>query len=136
MKLGLRNLVLVLLAFTVTACASAGAAGEDTTRRDARRITAEEIAEASQTDAYDLVRTLRPAWLRKRGGGSASTLSAGATADTDIAVVMDNVQMGGPEALRQIPLSAIRWMEFVDAMTATQRWGTGYPYGAIVVHTR
>lgn len=119
--------LLVLLVPLACAPASTGAPGEGA-RRDPNRITTQEIDDAPHSDAYDLVRRLRPRWLQSRGARSVTQTS-------DIVVYLDNVQIGGPRSLRDIQPSSVAELVYLDPATATQRWGTGHPYGAILVVT-
>ncbi len=98
------------------------------TRADRTRLTREEIGGASQTDAFMLIQSLRPRWLRTRG---ASSLNRPAY----VQVYQDGVPVGGPDALRRIPREAIRDMQFLDSAAATQRYGTNHVLGAILVRT-
>lgn len=124
------HLPVVVLFALLAACAAPGPrAGGPSTGRSADHVTAEEIGGSTGGDAYELVRTLRPAWLRTRGATTFQNEGA-------VAVFIDNVPLGGPDALRQIPAGAVLSMEFVGTSAATQRWGTGYVHGAIVVTTR
>jgi hypothetical protein len=97
-------------------------------RRETDRLGQTEIREAHLNDAYEAVRALRPNWLRKRGQLSVMQPS-------DIVTYLDNVQLGGPEMLRTIPTSAVLAIQFLNASSATQRWGTGHVHGAILVTT-
>lgn len=139
----LAPLVLLLLA----ACASNPQAG-DTPRRVPDLITTAEIERTHSTDAFALVRVLRPNWLRARGGARTialyvndrtprgSNTSTASMAEAQIPVYHNNVRLGGSAALRQITPTSVLSIRFMDASTATQRWGTGHPHGAIVVMSR
>lgn len=123
--------ILPALLLLLAACSSGRATpevGEMRARRDANLLTRQELAETHVSDSYEAVRMLRPAWLQKRG-------SLSATQPTDIKVYLDNVQLGGPQSLRSIPVNSVQKMQFLDAATATQRWGTGNVHGAILVST-
>jgi hypothetical protein len=124
-----RSLSLGLLVLA-SACASAASGGESSgPRGDPDRITTAEIQGAQYSNTHDLVRALRPRWLVTRGAQSA-TQSGG------IAVYVDNVRQGGLGSLRDIPLATVASLEYLDGGEATQRWGTGHNYGAILVSTR
>lgn len=97
--------------------------------RSSSRLGAQEIRTATQPDAFLLVQALRPTWLRKRGTGTI-------TGREVIKVYRDGVLIGGPEALRQVTTNSIESLEFLDGITATQRWGLDHGNGAIVVTTR
>ena len=130
MRPSLKRLVPLLL-LALVACTSGQRGpetGEPRARRDANRLSRQELAESHVTDSYEAIRLLRPNWLQKRG-----TLSA--TQPSDIKVYLDNVELGGVQSLRSIPLNSVMRMEFLDASSATQRWGTGNVHGAILVIT-
>ena len=127
MKSRLLVVAFLALAVSVSACASRGGNAGGTSRRDV--ITAEEAAATNQTSAFDVVRALRPTWLQKRGVQSVRVTG-------DVVVYVDGMHMGGPAALRQVHVSAIREIRHFDASSATQRWGTGHGFGAIEVSTR
>jgi len=126
-----RFALLLALFLTVAACATQqqeAYTGDVRPRRDSSRLTRQEIMETHTNDVYEAVRILRPNWLRKRGAMSV-------TQSSDIVVYMDNVAIGGPEALRSVPVSTVTSMQFLDASSATQRWGTNHVHGAILVLT-
>lgn len=127
----IRSASLLLLAvLPLAACSSRS--GPETGRmrqsHDANRLTHEQVVGTHTSDAYEAIRILRPNWLRKRG-------SMSVTQQSDIQVYLDNVQIGGPEVLRSIPANTVGGLQFLDASSATQRWGTGHVHGAILVTT-
>lgn len=86
------------------------------TRRAPDRITLEEIQTVpSATDAYELVRLLRPAFLIERHTGSAGRSRPGR-----LMVLVNGAERGSVETLRTIPAHAvleIRKLSAADAMT-------------------
>lgn len=96
---------------------------------DPEVLTVEEIRASSQADAYSLVRSVRPQWLRPRGPRSINMSG-------EIVVYLDGTRFGGANSLRQIPLTDVVSMRYMDSSTATQRYGTGHTSGAILVFTR
>jgi hypothetical protein len=116
---------LLALALFATGCAAATSGGGG----GSGRITAEALEAVNVQDAFMAVQRLRPQWLRSRGPTSINRSEA-------LAVFLDNARMGGVEQLRNIPVSSIESIEYLDASEATQRWGTGYTRGAILVTTR
>ncbi len=125
-----RLFLLLLLLAAVPACASSGGPETGTMRRggDANRLTRDDVMATHTSDAFEAIRILRPNWLRKRGAMSVMQ-------ETDIQVYLDNVQIGGVDALRSIPANSVGSLQFLDASSATQRWGTGHVHGAILVTT-
>ena len=112
---------------TVMACASTGGRAS-TGNRDV--LTREEIMGTSASDLLEVVRRLRPSWLRTRGVSSAQ-------GGAQIAVFMDGVRMGdSPRFLSSLRPENVIEMRYVNARDATTRWGTGFPSGVIEVITR
>ncbi len=124
-----RNFAVVALCLIATACASSPS-GVDTAgpSRSRNFIPQEEISGAvsGTGTALDAVRVLRPIWLVKRGPQSISY-------EADIWVYVGTARLGGVESLREIAAANVAWMEFLDPAAATNRYGAGHPYGAIVV---
>lgn len=126
--------LLALVASSGVACASrqpadaAGASAAPATRRDV--LDREEISRGQWANAYEAIRGLRPQWLRVRGrdtiNGDPGTVQ----------ILLDDVRLGGMESLRTLPVSGIAYIQFLDGITASQRWGTGYGNGAIFISTR
>lgn len=97
-------------------------------RANPHQITLEEIQAARQSDAFLLVQSLRPQWLRIRGAASMSRRES-------VKIYQDGVLMGGPEALRQIPTGMITSLRYLNGMVASQQYGTDHGNGAIVIRT-
>jgi len=117
----------VLLVVFVGACASSG--GTRTPPADRDRISAAEIAASNLRTAYDLVQQLRPRWLTARGQDSFRN-------DNPLVVYLDGARLGGIPQLREINCAAVQEILFLDAMKATQLYGTGHRGGAIIVKSR
>jgi hypothetical protein len=130
MKTFLRNraLPLALLA-SLVACSVGTGASPPRSGTNSRVITMEQIQANTATNAFDLVRSLRPIWLQQRGTQSLLL-------ESTIVVYQDQVRLGGPETLRAVPTSTISRLEYLDASAATQRWGSGHTHGAILIFTR
>jgi hypothetical protein len=127
--------VLMRLSTTVlfTALLLCGACSSNQTRRPAERtstsvIDPSEIRSSAFTDAYSLVQSLRPHWLRPRGATSFLGRDV-------VMVYVDGSRVGGPTELRQIPTRSILTLRFLDGIEATQRWGLDHGAGAIVATT-
>jgi hypothetical protein len=121
------------LTFVLGACGSTGA-GDGTTERPARRasstfISSDEVRASNAADAFELIQTARPGWLRKHGAVSFRM-------DGDVLVYLDDVRLGGLDALRSQPLSGIDSIRFLDAPTASARFGLSHPHGAIQISAR
>lgn len=127
-----RLLPLVCLAALVL---PAGLAAQDTTRKDPRPrrnpdlISEQEVQAApdASTTALDLVRQLRPSWLRQRGAGSIRLTTPPAQ------VYVGGVRRGGPGALQDVPRASIREIQHLNGADATMHYGMGHESGAILV---
>lgn len=93
-------------------------------------ITAEEIAGARGSTAWDVIQELRPEFLRGRGPSSVRT----STANLPV-VYLDAARLGAPSQLRTIAAASATSIEFISAADATTRWGTGHSAGVIHVRT-
>jgi len=91
-------------------------------------ISLAEIQNSGEASAFDVIQTLRPLWLTKRGPQSIQY-------DTDILVYLGTAQLGELSTLRQIPATTVASMEFLDAKAANYRFGMSHPNGAIVIST-
>ena len=123
----LRPAVIAILIALVAACAapqaSSGSGGGSNV------ITAEMIERYGGNDTFEIVRSIRPRWLRSRGQDSLRSPSV-------VQVYLDNIRLGGPESLRGVQATSIREIRWHSATQATQRWGTGHGAGVIQVVTR
>ena len=110
-------------------------------------ITRGEIAALPGGDAMEIIRRLRPGWLRPRTQatlssalGTAAALGADANAIPDPAVYPEvfegHLHYGPAESLRAFQSNEIERLERVGAADATTFYGTGYLAGIIRVVTR
>ena len=118
-----------LLGFTAcagsrtSASTSAPASNRDWLMRD-------EMSRGQWANAYEAVRNLRPQWLRVRGRDTITGDAGG------VQVVLDDVRLGGTDVLRTLPIGGVVYFQFIDGISASQRWGTGFGNGVIFVSTR
>ncbi len=105
-------------------------AAEAQGRRNRNVITAEEIAKSTASDAYDLIRGLRPAWFVTRGAVSTDPDAGG------IVIYVDGIKQGYLPDLRSISVERIQECWFLDSRDATTRYGTGHPSGVIEITTK
>lgn len=101
-------------------------------RRSRNLITREEIEEAGKgaLNAEDLIRRLRPNFLRVPGGQTPGGTAGGPR------VYVDNTPLGGTEVLRGIQVDFIGEIAYLDPSEATNRYGTGHQSGAILISSR
>lgn len=119
--------ITLLLCLLISACGARS--GTPTERGDRDVITTAEVRAASQNDAFSLVQSLRPQWLRVRGPSSVR-------GQETIKVYLDGSLLGTPDHLRQISTQSISSLRYLDGLEATQRWGLDHGAGAIAVITR
>ena len=125
-RIGRLGLALVV----VLGCSPPRATSERSTARPDRNLISLAEIQAVRTDnAYELVRTLRPMWLRKRGSNSVHY-------DGDIVVYLNETRFGGPEALRQVETISITSIRYYDPGAANFRFGSGHQHGAIQISTQ
>ena len=123
------------------------AGGDDDDGAGMDTITREEIAAFPDGDAMEIIRRLRPGWLRPRtqatitsAVATAAALDAEARAVPDPAVYPEvfegHLHYGPAESLRAFDSNEIERLERVSALDATTLYGTGYVAGIIRVITR
>ncbi|HEU0012704.1 MAG TPA: hypothetical protein VFQ45_03435 [Longimicrobium sp.] len=111
------------------AAAEPTAARQTTPRRNPDLISEEEIrARPELRNAYDLVQSLRPQWLRTRG-----TSTAGYANVPTIQAYLDSQRLGNASQLRNVESTAIKEIRYLDSMAASSRFGSDNTAGAIQV---
>lgn len=121
--------VLVLMTVLLAqGCASAGA-GAGSGSGSGNVITREQISPDDE-NAYLIVRRIRPVWLRPR-----SQESITGQEPTFAQVFLDELQVGDVDYLYRISAAQIDRIEYLSALDATTRYGTGYAGGLIIVRT-
>lgn len=159
-----RHLVIVAcLGASVAGCASSGApaSSEKSAAQpsSSRFVLAEADLEKSKAvTAYDAISKLRPEFLRGHGentsfvqqaikggskdpgaapgSGSSSVGGATLTAAAEVMVYRDNVKLSGIDDLRQIQLSTVREIRYLQGPEAVIRFGTNNSAGAILVTSK
>lgn len=130
----MRHLPTVVLSAFALACASSGSKSASPSatvstassiEHDSSRLTLEEITAANLPTAYDLVDRLRRPWLRHD-----------AVTGGDVAVYMDERNVGGAESLRDIPSVDVAELQYVPNADAVKRWGGGDVKGSVIVVSR
>lgn len=97
--------------------------------RQGRTIERTEIEATNQTDAYGVIRQLRPQWLRVRGVHSLRN-------QNPVWVYVDRSRVGDLSALRQITAGSIESIIYHSGPDASQRWGLDHVNGAIEIVSR
>lgn len=97
-------------------------------------ITAEEIRASSARSVTELLRLLRPQWLRSRGRDVLRP-NADPTEAHGVRVYLNGGLLGGLDALDEVSIDAVTGVQFFDAGPAVLRWGAGNEDGAILLTT-
>jgi len=97
-------------------------------------ITAEQIQASSARSIRELLRELRPRWLRSHG---LDVLRQSGRPDQPrgIRVYLNNRLLGGLDSLDDISIGSVTEIRFLDAAAATLRWGAGNEDGALLLTT-
>lgn len=107
-------------------------------------LPVEEIRDAQGGNLYEIIRSLRPEWLRTRGTASMRETTRGSAGGLDfdveiqpgilsIRVYLDGSLLGGVDELRMLDPGLVTEARFLTPAQATQRWGAGHLHGAIQV---
>ena len=99
--------------------------------RSANVLIEEQILRATASDAYEVVRHLRPNWLRRRGPTTLRRSGSG-----EVTVYVDGIQFGDTDALRGIQAGDVVGMAYFSAADATMRFGPRQGGAVIEVYTR
>lgn len=93
-------------------------------------LLAEDIVLAHASDVYEAIAQLRPEFLRtNQHPGLAASERDG------IKVYLDNMELGGVDQLRAMPVDRVTAIRYVAGGQATLRWGPSHGRGAILVST-
>lgn len=107
-----------LLCSCVVLAACGGSSGRGSALGNQTVISEAEIRASNAGNAYELVETLRPRWLRPGPGRSLNL-------ETVILVYQDNTRLGGTETLRTLTLPLIHSLRLLDAAQAGTLPGLG-----------
>lgn len=133
--------LMLILALTGGAILARPAAAQDTpeapkqqkAKYDRNKIVRAEIDERASDakTAYDIVRRLRPQFLRARPSGSIQNRSP-----VPIKVYVNGAQNhGGVDYLNSIAAESVQEIEYLNGQDATTRFGTDHESGAIMIRT-
>jgi hypothetical protein len=105
-----------------------------------RPITEQEIRNSHTRRVTELIRSLRPQWLRARGRDvlqlDSLHLGQDPLAARGVRVYLNGNLLGGLDALDQIAVDALTGVSFLEASAAVLRFGAGNEDGAILLTTR
>jgi hypothetical protein len=119
-----------ILGILISGCASTR---EGTTGKGQSDVlTAAEIAETTAQNAYDAISLKRPFFLKSRGPRSLQGAPVGQTVEFPV-VYVNGMYYGELETLRNIHVTQIKEIRYLDHNAATLRYGTGHTGGIIAV---
>jgi hypothetical protein len=117
----------MLLLTSLAACAAnRGAQGPST---NTSLITLQEIEDSHQPNLFDVVRAVRPMWLRQFSTAVQNSQNTG------VSVYVDNQRVGGLEVLRDMTTTTATSLRYYTASEAQSRFGLGNLQGVIQVNT-
>lgn len=139
------SMFMIALVVAGAACASSGGSSGGGTSAissgarpgNSNLITLAEISRGNYGNALEIVENLRPSMLRPRGATLSNPNTTGVSADqatsVNVVVFLDEVRLGEPSRLAQVPAGSVREIRFINARDATTRWGTGVSSGVIQI---
>ena len=104
-------------------------AAEAQGRRNRNVITQEEIEKSSATDAYDLIKRLRPQWFTRRGvaSGRVTTDAGGGLDDrAEVVAYVDGIRTGDLTAIAVELIKEVRFLSASDATTVAETPRSGW----------
>ena len=118
---------------TAAGCGSGRASTEPYPSRNRTILFPDEISQygTGGRSAYDLIRQLRPEYLRSRG-----MTSLRATVPSTATVYLDGVKYGDLNSLKLISADQLTRVEYLNGSEATTRYGTDHVGGAILITTK
>ena len=118
-----------VMASSLTACATQGAATSGSSRN---LVTATELATAGDVTLYDALTRVRPTMLQPRIGGGTTGVQT-----VEVAVYFDGLQMReGLRQLREISAVSVQEVRFLEPQQANARFGGNHTGGALVVTSK
>jgi hypothetical protein len=110
--------------------AGCAAAREELQAQERSVISSAEIAPLRNRSAYDVIKRLRPEYLKMRGPTTVMN-----PAEFEIGVYVDNMLLGGIGELRDIPAGDVYEIRYLSAMNGATRHPAQHPSGVIEITT-
>ena len=127
-----RNLLLSFVAVLLLVSACARPATTSGSSSPHNVITPEELSRYSNLTLYEAIRRLRPSFFRTRDVATSTN-----PVPRPVMVYLDDVRTEGLDALRNVAVSIVKEVRFLEPQQANVRYGTSNNNGgAIVVTTR
>lgn len=98
-------------------------------------ITAEQIRRSQARTLSDLLRELRPQWLRAAGTRVLLPNGQETTARGGTRVYLNGVLLGGLETLDRVPIDSVAGIRFMNGQAAALRYGASVEDGVILLTT-
>jgi len=127
--------VQMLFVVLVFFCACSSVREGSTGRSQGDVLTAEEIATTTALTAYDAISLRRPFFLKSRGTRSLREAPVGQSVEYPV-VYLDRMYYGDLESLKNISVTTIDEIRYLDFNAATLQFGTGHSGGIILVITK
>lgn len=122
-------ILLIEMALASAGCASPGVSGGNASRSASPgAVTGEELRQVSARNTYEALEQLRPIWLLPRPRSSLVFSLASRPV-----VYVSGIPHGPVSSLRGIEVNDVRRIDFMNAIDATTRYGTGHSGGIILV---
>ncbi len=126
-----RIATVIMLAIGLYACATADGKKTEKVRYSRDQINAAEIKTFNASNAHELIKTLRPNWLR---GVGVSSFKYNAVAYP--IVYIDEIKMGEMDHLGSISTINILKIEHINGSETALRLGRGHHGGVILITTK
>ncbi len=122
-----------LMSLMIAGCGSGPAPSTGLGYRNRTILTLEEIRESrtSETNAFEVIKKMRPEYLRSRGSSSLQN-----TVPVTAVVYVDDFRYGALDTLRTVAADHIFQVTYLNSSDATTRFGTDHLGGAILITTR
>ena len=125
----IRHSTFIVAVMLLAGCASTGTGGGNSTG-GGNMLTSEQLIATNETNTYNAVQRLCPAWLRPRGQTSVS-------ATNGVTLFVDGSPRGDVSNLRTMNVTEIRDVEYLSASDAAFRFGTiAGSNGTVAVRTQ
>lgn len=121
--------LVAVLVLTLVGCSGRG--GRAVSGTDSNRLVAIDVQGVQFRSAYEMIRALRPHWLRPAAGVSVSRPGAG-----EPVVYVDGVELGRLSVLTEVMASDVLEAEYMNASRATAEFGMDHAGGAILIRTK
>ncbi|MFQ5865845.1 MAG: hypothetical protein ACE5IW_11510 [bacterium] len=120
--------VTILCALGLLACSTTKESKSKKSRYSRDYIYSEEIQTSTATNAYHLIKNLRPHWLWGRGTKSIRYEEASYPV-----IYVNESRHGDIDSLSTIPITNIKEIQFLNSGDATNRFGIDHASGAILI---